>query len=211
MKTKPGDTALVKVPDMTKQDEASLTLAAKVDRLAVTDQVTYQKAADLRTTMKGLLKEIESTFGPPKKQLNEAVKALRAAEAKHSEPLETALRVLDDKMVAYVQETQRREREAAEKERKAQIAAAKAEGATKAEVREIRQAPLAPIEKPKAAGVGTVERWGDFDVVDLGLVPRQWLVLDVVAVRKHYVAHRDDPAFAIPGLKPKVTIGMSSR
>lgn len=175
-------------------------LSGQAQMLEIVDNDTYELAGKLQIEIKDWIKVVENKF---QDSCDAAFKAHRAITAFRNEtlaPYQEALSAVNRDMTEYRAKIEaKRQREAAaaaekarkeaEEARKREIEAAKAAG-DKEGARNLKAAPLAPVvapvktpEPPKVKGV-TVRKVWKFTVIDPMKVPRKYLVIDEVAVRK---------------------------
>ena len=188
-------------------------LAARARALTIRSPNDYEEAAGWLKSIKGFLNVIETARLKVTKPLNEALRARNAEAKEASQPLLEAETKIKRSMIAYSdeqdrirKEEQRRLDEAAEKERQrldeiAQRAAAKGQD-KKAENFADRaaavQAPVVQTAAPKVGGISIPKVW-TFEITDEDLIPREYLVIDEVRIRKVVTALKGDTK--IPGVR----------
>lgn len=106
-------------------------IVGRANALTVTSQKEYDGCAEFLRAIKGLKKEIDTTFDESIKKAHEAHKAIVAAKKAHYDPLDNAERIIKQKSIAWYQEEKRKQEE---EQRKADEAARKAEEKRKAEL-----------------------------------------------------------------------------
>jgi len=154
----------------------ALTLAEQARALAVTDQPSYELAAERLLAVADLRREIVSHHEPIKRAAHSAWQQVIAAEKKLLDPVTDAERIYKSGIAAYEAEQRRLETEArakaeaearrlAEEQREREIEQAEAEGADLEEVTAMIAAPL-PLIQPEvqpafqsAKGVTTAMNW----------------------------------------------------
>lgn len=151
-----------------------------IEGMTVDSDLMYETAGEELRGVKSRLTALETQRRAITKPLDDAKKAVMDLFREPVAILERAESILKSKMLGYSQEVARKAaaeqaaREAiarAERERLAREAAALAaagkpeEAIVKTQIAELVVAAPAEVEKPKAAGVATVERW-TFEVSD---------------------------------------------
>lgn len=150
------------------------TIDARVGALAVTDQAGLELGARLLADLQALQDLVDEDLGRPKAAAHALWKSLSSVYNKHAEPLAELAKRVKGKVGSYVEAEERRRRieaaEAAERQRKADEEARLAEaiaheaaGDSEAAEEILSQPPLPPpppqVERPRAKGVATTERW----------------------------------------------------
>jgi vacuolar-type H+-ATPase catalytic subunit A/Vma1 len=174
-----------------KIKQHSLDLAAQVELLCVTNNAGYQEANGLLRLVITQRKSIKDSFAKLKKPFNEAMDNLRAEESKALEPLLNAESAIKKLMTDYDTLQQKK----AEEERKKLEAAAKQMSDSGLEIQTVVK-----VEAPKATGTSYRITY-DFDIVDINLIPREFLSVDEVKIRKVVTAMKEQTN--IPGIKVK--------
>ena len=195
----------------------ALTYPAKAKEIKVYDQVSLDTANAFLRGVKGLLSKIAETFDPIVKQAHEAHRQALEQKKKHEEPLLEAERIIKREMGRYLTEQadlrreaeERARREAVEAERKrlaAMQAAIDAENAGKTKEAEKHFEEAVAIEAPKPVIPEPVKTQGTFlrketkwRVVDLAIVPREFLALDRAKVEQVFRIQREK--MSIPGIE----------
>jgi hypothetical protein len=153
------------------------TLAGEARALEITDQQSYNLAAERLRAVVALRGEIVDHHAEMKSRSYQAWQAVIAAEKKLLDPVQEAERVYKARLGAYQTEQDRIDREArakaeaeardlAAKQRESEIEQAEASGADPEEVAALCAEPL-PVVVPeppppsfqKAAGISTANRW----------------------------------------------------
>ena len=158
-------------------ESKALTLAEEARILAVTDQPSYELAAERLLAVAALRREIEQHHEPIKRAAHTAWQQVLAAEKRLLDPVADAERVYKSAIAAYEAGQRRIEAEArikaeaearrvAEEQREREIEQAEAEGADLAEVTAMLAAPLSAIrpqgQQPafqSARGISTTTNW----------------------------------------------------
>jgi hypothetical protein len=202
--TDPSITALA--PD---RDE----LVARAQNVKIITATGYGEAAGWLKSIKGFLKAIEDARTRITKPLNDSLREVNAQAKEAARPFLESEAKIKRAMIAYSDEQdriraaeQRRANEAAEKERLrlqeiADRAAAKGQEG-KAEIfAERAQAVVAPVAQraaPKVEGVSIPKVW-QYEITDEDLIPREYLVVDEVKLRKVVMALKSQTN--IPGVR----------
>jgi hypothetical protein len=154
----------------------ALTLAGQARALAVTDQPSYELAAERLLAVADLRREIVAHHEPIKRAAHTAWQQVLAAEKRLLDPVTDAERIYKARIASYEADQRRIEAEArakaeaearrlAEEQREREIEQAEAEGADLAEVTAMIAAPLPairPQEQPafqSARGITTAANW----------------------------------------------------
>jgi len=106
-----NDTALVQQGD---------SLAAEVQALVVTDDASFQRAADLSRNLAGWIKTAEEFFGPMKQSAHKTWRSICDREGAVINPKKALKQTLGERMAAFEQERERLRREAEEAARRDQ-------------------------------------------------------------------------------------------
>ena len=211
-------------PPADELKQTALTLPQQAKAIIITDQATYEVAAEKLLGVAALRRQIVDYHKPLKQKAHEAHAAICAAEAGMLAPVAEAEMILKRGIGAYQAEQARiqeqREREAREKaEREAaelleqQLEAAEAEGATPEEVQAIIEQPApAPVIRveptiQRAAGISTAKiyRAEVFDIKKLaravadGCVAATLIEGNTVALNQ--LARATKGSVAIPGVR----------
>lgn len=181
------------VPDAQETKNKALTALATAQRLTIADNEGFVSAGAFRDGLKAIEKEINDTFDGPITAAHKAHKAIVAAKKGYSEPLENALRIIKQKMIAWTEEQERKRR--LEQIRLEAEAKKKAEAETKELAKELKKAGLkdeakqllsepvvvAPVVAPpttaKIEGFSYRSNW-KFRVIDDDAIPRAYLMRD---------------------------------
>lgn len=206
--------------------KASL-LVQNAQSIKVIDVTTQHQASEMLLAIARLRKEVADTFEPMKAAAFKAHRTICEQEKKHDQPLADAERAVKSQIGSFVAEQQRLAREAEEALRKAALEAAEREARAEAErraiddaialeemgdaegaqavlenpapapVRYVAPAPVAPVIA-QVSGVSTREDW-DFRIVDESLIPREYLDVNVPALRA--VAKTTKGKAKVPGVE----------
>jgi hypothetical protein len=209
----------------------------RAEQMIINSDVAFQHAGHVLTGIKGLRKEIEETFGQPIKDAHKLHKALVAKRKEFEAPLNTAERVIKQKMAAYHQEQERIRREAEEarqraaeearrreeERRLAEAAALEAEGHTAeadALIEEPIEAPPAPAARPapKAEGVSFRTTWSA-EITDpealAAFVVANWgqyeQLIQFNTAELNAMARAQKDGLQLPGVKAVATQQVASR
>mgnify|MGYP001295961797 CR=1 FL=1 len=178
--------------------EKSISINELSTNISITTPESYEAAAHFLKGVKELMVKIKDTFGPLKKKASEAHKLVVKEESDQLAPLQSVEAQCKGKMSAYLMEE--------EEKRKALQARLEAEAKRYQEEMRLREAvsletsgdsegamavldapdhtppPLVVSNVPKVLGVSEREVWG-FEVFDADLLPRTYLIVNVVAIR----------------------------
>lgn len=189
-------------PDIQSDDQV-LALAPVLERikafatgLVIRTREQFAEAGERLKSIKGALKTIEDARERVKQPILLAGREIDAQAKLASEPYVLEERVIKLALEIYLteqdrirQEEQRKLNEAAERERQKlleQARKAEAKGKTeKADELQDRAAMVAVVarEVPKVKGV-TRQKFWNHRIVDEGLIPREYMVLDDTKIRK---------------------------
>lgn len=189
-------------------------IVAQVEELSIDDDDSFVVGTELLASIRRSARTAESFMSPIVAKAHELWRITTDRRGLLLRPREQAAKILTEKLGAYDRERRRLAAEAARAEearrlleaRKAQEERARAlEAAGHTAVAEVvRSAPaaispvaMAPAPKP-AAGVTLRETW-EVEVVDAKLVPREYLIVDVAAVRA--AVRRSAGTLVIPGVR----------
>ncbi|MDD5571929.1 MAG: hypothetical protein PHD97_12335 [Bacteroidales bacterium] len=213
--TKPQELEVIK--------HESNDLVSQAKAITIVNADTYLSAIDFLKTLKGMQKKAAETFDPIIKKAHGTWKEACNQKNMVVEPLEQAERLIKGKAIEYDAEQKRIAAEAqakidAQKRKEQEELLAKAKKAEekgqieKAEnlMQQAQNIPAPVIEKeiPKVSGISVSDIW-DFEVADLKLVPREYLILDEKMVRG--IAKSKKGKFVIPGIRFFPRPSMSAR
>lgn len=190
-----GDVNVVK-EDVLRQQ--SLSWPARAEEVAIADQATYDRAAELIKAIAALKKEVVAHHKDPKEKTRAAWKAVVDAEKRMLEPLAKADLVIRGKLGRWLRDQEvirrkeeaRRLEEARKREEELRInTAIEAEkiGASAETTEEIlsRQMPVTVEKTPEsftqAKGISSRKTW-KWKVVDENKVPKEYWVLNEKAI-----------------------------
>jgi hypothetical protein len=203
------------VTDLVKQKhlEQRGEIVEWADALEITNNETFELAAERLTGIKALQKAIMEDFEPSRKSLDKAKKDLLAQRNAHLEPLAEAERAIKAKIGGWQRlehERQERERRAAmekarkdEEERRQHLALVlESQGADEAanaviDAPVVVAAPPPPVA-PKATGISTRKAW-KFRITDQAAIPRDYMMPDEKAIGQVVRAMRERTN--IPGVE----------
>lgn len=211
--------------EVAQVEQRGLALVGEAKALVIHDGGDYQRAGTMLRMVKDYLRKVADLCEPVVAAALAAHRAAVAQRTKLETPAKEAEGILKRAMVGYMEEMDRQQREAqhqaeakaeaarqlllaAEEERQV-MAAMEAEASGHEErATAILTAPvvLPPVltppvvlpPKPTAAGVSFREDW-DFEVVEAGMVPREYLSVDLVKIRG--VVRAMKGATTIPGIR----------
>lgn len=182
---------------VTELESQALSVPDQAKQIVITDQQSYGLAGEILVKVKGLRARIAEVFDPIIEKAHSAHKEAINQKKKVEAPLLIAEAHVKPLMAFWVNEQERKRREDEAKLRAEALAKAEAEQLARAEAAEkrgdhkaaeaivsrpIQVAPVVlPVETPKVAGVSFRQNW-KARVVDLALVPLEYLVPDMVAL-----------------------------
>lgn len=218
------EAALKLVPQEDEVTKEVATVEVQAKELKVIDAASYIAAGELWKAIKALRGKVAATFDKSIKAAHELHKGLVAKKKEHDGPLDAAERIVKQAMSGYDAEQERIRK--AEQDRLAAIARkaeeerllheaaaaeaeARANGATKEEAAQVADAVIAEpvyvppivVQKatPKLAGGPVFQKRWDFEIVNEPLIPRQYMVVDMVKIRQIVTAMKDQTN--IPGIR----------
>lgn len=197
----------LKLVETSEVETKALSIVDRAKMVVVTDPETYTAAGILWKQIKDMMKEVSDTFNPIIEAAHASHKKALEQKAKYYAPLEQAYKSVKKLMSDYDMEQerirqaeQRRLEEIARKEEEERrlmeaIVAEeelKARGATKEEAAQeaaaIMEEPVivAPItvqkEVPKLKGGPVFQTRWNFEIIDVDLIPREYMQPDLVAI-----------------------------
>lgn len=187
-------TQLQLVPEEAVQDLTARTseLEATAKALVIKDEESLRQATDILGWIATLKKQVEERRQFFTKPLNDQVRRINDFFKEMLRPLETADRILREKVLAYRQEQEkkRREEEARlrkmlEKEQKRMEREAAKQGLPAPPPIPAPTASVAPQPKTIEASLGAVSAklvW-DFEIEDETKIPREFLMVNEKAIR----------------------------
>lgn len=187
-------------PEIIEVNNLALSVPDQAKQIAaIKTNDDYTRAGQILLTIKDIRKKIESTFKPIKQKMDAAKKEVLDQEKAADKPLLEAEAWIKPLISGYLIEQERirkeeenRLREQArkeEEERQLQAAIEAEQNGSKEEAEEIISAPVqaapvvVPKTVPKVAGISQRENW-DFEIVSESLLPRQYLMPNLVAIRQ---------------------------
>ena len=218
-------------PEVFEEPTEALAVLDKAQVIAVVDQPSLTVANDYLLEVKALRRRFDDELNPGISQAFAHHRYLVSQKKKFTDPLDRIESLLKPKITAYLIEQDRirmaaeREaqlaKEAAEKEAEdaADVASALIDEGKIEEANQVVEmqterietikaaAPVIP-DKPVAAGASIVERW-DFEITDVNLLPRKFMVPDEKAIRK--VVQGLHSQADIPGIRVFSTKTISSK
>lgn len=187
-------------PEIIEVNNLALSVPDQAKQIAaIKTNDDYTRAGQILLTIKDIRKKIEATFKPIKQKMDAAKKEVLDQEKAADKPLLEAEAWIKPLISGYLIEQERirkaeedRLREIArkeEEERQLQAAIEAEQNGSKEEAEEIISAPVqaapvvVPKTVPKVAGISQRENW-DFEIVSESLLPRQYLMPNLVAIRQ---------------------------
>lgn len=166
---------------------------------AITNNNDYVKAGNILLTIKDIRKKIEATFKPIKQKFDAAKKEVLDQEKAADRPLIEAENwikplisgyLIEQEKIRQAEERRLQEQARKEEEERRLLEAIEAEkNGQQDEAQAIIDAPVQapPVVVPKTvqkvAGISQRENW-DFEIVSESLLPRQYLMPNLVAIRQ---------------------------
>lgn len=182
---------------VTELETQALSVPDQAKAIVITDTVSYERAGGILLIVKGLRKKIDETFDPIISKAFAAHKEAKAQKTKVETPLLVAEGFLKPMIAVYDRQQEQKRRDDEAKLREEARAKAEAEQTARAEAAERRgdhaaaeaiiSAPVVvapvilPTETPKLAGVSIRQNW-KARVVDEALIPREYLLVNMVAL-----------------------------
>lgn len=204
-------------PEIHDLQTSSGDMVSHADMLIIKDDATYKAGGDMLLEIARIAKTVEERFKEPVSLAFKAHRAMTALRDSVLKPFSRAETTIKSKRGAYEQEIERKRRQEDEQNRREALAKAEAERIAKAEKEMDRgdleaaektlAAPLwpAPVvrvltpEPPKQVGLSSREVW-KFEITDPDAVPREYLCVDEVKLRK-VVQALGKTAANIPGIR----------
>lgn len=169
----------LKGPDPILEKEA-LALQHSTHDLTIADDEEYGACATLLTEIRGEVKSLTAQRDSVVKPINEGLKKLRALYKPALDSLGAAEQGIKTAMLTF-----RSEQERLRSEAEAAAHEALAEGLHDLAMVHIHDAAQ---EAPKATGVSARKVW-KLRVIDLARVPREFMVVDTAALRRHAISN----------------------
>lgn len=181
----------------------------------ITDQASYNAAAEVGKSIKALLKEADSIYDASIEAAHKAHKAALDLKKKETTPLLEADKIVRAAMGAWITEQERLRRIEEQKQREAQAeaeriarekqkdeAAALADLMGEEEAKAVANATIvvptiAPVAQVEKSGIAYRETWY-FEVTCPGEIPREFLMVDEAKVKGVIAAMKG--ATNIPGI-----------
>ncbi len=195
-------------PDATLTEKVTAAVAM-AGRCEVTDDATAERATDLGKGLAALARKLDETRKEYTRPLDALKKKIMGNFDAPMAALMRAANSVRSKLLVYMQAQEHIRREAARREQERLIAEA-IKAATPAEqerqlemavaVETVAASAKAEVTRGNYGASASLRREWTFDVVDLALVPREWLVLDEARLRLA-VRRKDDPVRDVPGLR----------
>lgn len=190
--------AALKLIETEDVEQKSLTIIEQAKAIKVYDADSYILAGNMFKSLSDMLKEIDAAFDENISMWNKGHKAAVAKKKNYYEPVDTGRRAVKKLMSDYDleqerirQAEQRRLEEIArkeEEERRLQEAILAEESGQKEEAQAILEEPVyvAPVvvakTTPKMEGGPVYRTVTKFKITDENLIPRQYLVADLVKI-----------------------------
>ena len=204
--------AALQLVETNEVETRALSIVDQAKAVKVVDIESYKYAGELWKGIGDMIKEVKATFDPICEAANKAHKAATAKRASFLDPLEAVYRSVKKLMSDYDAEQERIRREAEEKlreqarkeeeERRLQEAIALEQSGQKEVATAVMEAPVyvAPVVIPKVVprmegGPVFREVW-DFEIIDEKAIPREYMVPDLVKIRKVVTALKNQSNIA---------------
>jgi hypothetical protein len=207
-----GRIALMEIEKLATE---ALSWPAKANAITITNQATYDLAANTLLAIKDLRKQINESYDPIISKAFSAHREACSQKKKVEEPLIMAEGIIKTNLGAFVREQERIRQEA---ERQAREAAAKLEeelriqqavmaeeaGFDEAAIEEVLQTPIplpAPVIAPtfdKVSGISSRKIW-KWRIVNETLIPREYLQVNEMAINS--VVRGMKGSTRIPGIE----------
>jgi hypothetical protein len=175
----------------------SLTIASQAHALKVIDHASYETMAQFVLTLRKMVKYFEDLYRPRIKQADDVTKALREDMRRLQQPALVAQAYGDNELAAYdalrerIAEEKRlkeqAEKDEHEKREKEQLAELLRKLGQNDSAQDVLTAPseeppvFVPKDTPRIAGLTYREDW-KFEITDLSVVPREYLIADDVKI-----------------------------
>jgi exonuclease VII large subunit len=197
----------------------SKNIVVQADKFEIVSQNTYEEATTFLKGIKSLIKKVEETFNPIVEKTRVAWREAIAQKEKHLLPLEQAESLIKNRIGGYLAECEKKRRqeeerlrlEAEEKARKErerlEARAEKVEAKGNIEKAESLKERAEQVEAFVPTVAPTVEKvngqfmrkiW-DFEVIDFALIPREYLMIDGIKIRKIIQGYKGK--ISIPGIR----------
>lgn len=175
----------------------TLNLLDTVQFITINNDDELAEANSILRKIATLRKAAKVHFDSLKKPFNEAMANLRAKEKEFLEPMEKGEYAIKKLIVAYNKKVEERLKE---EQKKLEALSKQMNG--------LSVLPSVKLEKPKLSGTSVRNRY-DFDIVDVNLIPREYLLVDMAAIGKVVRAMKEKTN--IPGIKVKVVQDIVTR
>ena len=178
---------------------ATNNLLDTVQFVTINNDDELNEANSILRKIATLRKAAKAHFEGLKKPFNEAMANLRAKEKEFLQPMEQGESTIKKLIVQY---NHKRDEQLKAEQAKLDAMAKTLEGTG------LSVLPTVKLEKPKMQGTTIRSRY-DFDIVDVNLIPREYLLVDTAAIGRVVRALKDKTN--IPGIKVKVVQDIVTR
>ena len=202
-------------PEITDLQASSGDIVAHASMLVVKDDATRRQGAEILMEVKKFSDMVKSRFKAPVELAFKAHRSMTALRDSVLNPFTEAEKTIKRKISTYEMEVESKRREEAEKLRKEAEQKAKAEQMAKAQdqmdkgdlagCQKTLDAPIVPVvvrcetkAPEKINGLSFREDW-KFEIMDESLIPREYLMVDEVKIRKMVKALQ--ASTNIPGIR----------
>lgn len=170
-----------------------------VEFITINNDSELNEANNVLRKIVTLRKAVKAHFDGLKKPFNEAMANLRTKEKEFLAPMEQGEQTIKKLMVEYNKKVE---------EHLAKEQAILAETNKTLAENGLTVLPNVKLEKPKIEGTTTRNRY-DFDIVDVNLIPREYLIVDTASIGKVVRAMKEKTN--IPGIKVKIVQDIITR
>ena len=174
-------------------------LLEAVQFVTIKNDEELNEANNILRRLATLRKAAKAHFDGLKKPFNEAMANLRTKEKEFLEPMEKGEAIIKHLIVEY---NHNRDEQLKAEQAKLDAMAKTLEGTG------LSVLPSVKLDKPKMQGTTIRSRY-DFDIVDVNLIPREYLIVDTAAIGKVVRALKDKTN--IPGIKVKIVQDIVTR
>jgi hypothetical protein len=200
---------------MQELEQAAATWPERAKDVAIVDQRSYDRAAEMLVGIKALRRQVDASYNPVIEAAHRSHKAAIAAKKKVEAPLERAETILRTAISSWMREQERLRLEVEQKAREeqarleqevrlARAAEAESLGAPEEVISEILDRrtemppPVVAQTFDKAEGISSRAVW-KWEVTDAGKIPREYLSVNEVKING--VVRAMEAATEIPGIR----------
>lgn len=211
-----AETAVIERPDTQALATESRSQLDVAQRMIVDSPASYDFAAVVKRELQTLRKRIASTFDPIITQWHAGHKSTIEAKRELDTPPAKAMKIIEDKRLAWQAAEDRKRRaeeerlraeemKRAEDQRIAEAVRLEAEGRNE-QAQAVLEAPIAPLPVvlpttvPKSVGVSVRENW-KMRILNASLVPREHCIPDEKALNAIARTRRQAAVGTVPGVE----------